>query len=63
MLKSFFFIAQQQEQMQGEYLLAIGLIVGMVLLGLLVVCIPRPRSKHFIEPEGEGDGKKKKKKR
>ena len=36
---------------QTEYLAAYGLIIGMVLLGLLAVCVPRPREKHFVEPE------------
>ncbi len=36
---------------QTEYLTAYGLVAGLVLLGLLAVCIPRPRQKHFIEPE------------
>ncbi len=42
---------------QTEYPLAFGLIAAMVLLGLLAVCIPRFRKKHFIEPN-EVDAKK-----
>lgn len=38
---------------QTEYPVAYGLIAALVLLGLLAVCIPRFRKKHFIEPEGE----------
>ena len=53
----------QAESIQSEYLAAYALTAGMVLLGLLVVCIPRPRAKHFVEPEGEDEPKKKKKKR
>ena len=63
MLKSLFFIAQVQAETQGEYGLAIGLVVAMVFLGLLVVGIPRPRAKHFVEPEDESDDKKKRKKK
>lgn len=48
---------------QTEYLAAYALIVMMVLLGLLVVCIPRPRAKHFVEPEGEEEDSKKKRKK
>lgn len=36
---------------QSEYLTAYGLVIGLILLGLLAVCVPRPRQKHFIEPE------------
>ncbi len=35
---------------QTEYGLAYGLIFAFLLLGILVVCIPRPRKKGFIDP-------------
>lgn len=53
----------QAESVQTEYIAAYALTVALVLLGLLVVCIPRPRAKHFIEPEQEDDSQKKKKKK
>ena len=34
---------------QTEYLYAYGLIAAFLLLGMLVVCIPRPRKKGFID--------------
>jgi hypothetical protein len=36
---------------QTEYLLAYGLVAALLLLGVLVVCIPRPRKKGFIDPQ------------
>ena len=36
---------------QTEYLYAYGLIAAFLLLGMLVVCIPRPRKKGFIDPK------------
>ena len=56
-------LAQAQAQTQTEYLLATGLTVAMVLLGVLVVCIPRPRNKHFVEPDDAKEDSKRKKKR
>lgn len=35
---------------QTEYGLAYGLIFAFLLLGMLVVCIPRPRKQGFIDP-------------
>jgi hypothetical protein len=35
---------------QTEYGLAYGLIFAFLLLGMLVVCIPRPRKKGFVDP-------------
>ena len=40
---------------QTEYMVAIGLTVAMVVLGLVAVCAPRIRKKHFIEPEETED--------
>ena len=45
---------------QAEYLAAYGLIIGMVLLGLLAVCVPRPREKNFVEPEEVDENSRKK---
>lgn len=36
---------------QTEYGLAYALIFGLVVLGLLVVCIPRPRKKELFDPK------------
>ena len=36
---------------QTEYLLAYALIFALLLLGMLVVCIPRPRKPGFVDPE------------
>jgi hypothetical protein len=36
---------------QTEYLIAYGLALAFLLLGMLVVCIPRPRKKGFIDPQ------------
>lgn len=36
---------------QTQYLYAYGLIAAFLLLGMLVVCIPRPRKKGFIDPQ------------
>ena len=38
------------EHAQTEYLLAYGLIFGFLLLGMLVVCIPRPRKSQYLDP-------------
>jgi hypothetical protein len=35
---------------QTEYGLAYGLIFAFLLLGMLVVCIPRPRKQGFVDP-------------
>ena len=35
---------------QTEYGLAYGLVFAFILLGMLVVCIPRPRKKGFVDP-------------
>jgi hypothetical protein len=34
---------------QTEYAVAYALVAAMVLLGLLAICIPRPRKKNVIE--------------
>jgi uncharacterized protein with WD repeat len=36
---------------QKEYLLAYCLIFAFLLLGMLIVCIPRPRKSEFINKE------------
>ena len=38
---------------QTEYGLAYALTLGLLFLGLLVVCIPRPRRKELYDPEAE----------
>ncbi len=35
---------------QTEYGLAYALILGVLVLGLVVVCVPRPRKKELIDP-------------
>lgn len=36
---------------QQEYLLAYALVFAFLVLGMLVVCIPRPRKKGFVTAE------------
>lgn len=36
---------------QKEYLLAYGLVAAFLILGMLIVCIPRPRKSEWVEPE------------
>ena len=36
---------------QKEYLLAYLLVFACLILGMLVVCIPRPRKKEFVDKE------------
>ncbi|MEE2827307.1 MAG: hypothetical protein VYE64_11825 [Planctomycetota bacterium] len=36
---------------QTEYGLAYALIFGLLTLGLIVVCIPRPRKKDLYDPK------------
>lgn len=64
MPNTFEFLAQAQTGYeQTEYMVAIGLTVAMVVLGLVAVCAPRFRKKHFIEPEEtEEDNKSRRKK-
>ena len=51
MLQTFMMIAQiQRGYEQTEYLAAVALTIAMVLLGLVALCAPRPRTKHFVEP-------------
>lgn len=70
MLQTLNLLAQVQTGYeQTEYIAAIGLTVAMIILGLVAVCVPRPRDRHFVEPEEEeedskkGAKKKRKKKR
>ena len=44
---------------QSQYMLAYALIFAIVLLGFLVVCVPRPRKPAFRSPEEEKNAKKK----
>ena len=64
MLRTIMLIAQiQRGYEQTEYMAAIALTIAMILLGLVTVCAPRPRTKHFVEPvqpdEESGASKKK----
>ena len=43
---------------QTEYLLAYALVFAFVILGMLVVCIPRPRKTKFVDPEQAAKDKK-----
>ncbi len=36
---------------QTEYSLAYALVFAFLILGMLVVCVPRPRKKGFVDPE------------
>ncbi len=49
--------AKKVLESQSEYYLAYSLIVAMVLLGAIVVCVPRIRKKNFVEPETPGEDK------
>ena len=43
---------------QTQYTLAYALIFAFVMLGFLIVCIPRPRKEVFRSPEEEQEAKK-----
>ena len=52
MLHPLMFLAQAQRGYeQTEYIAAICLTIAMIVLGLIAVCAPRPRTRHFVEPE------------
>ena len=51
--------APQQGYAQTEYIAAVSLTIALVVLGLIAVCAPRPRARHFVEPE-ENEAKPKK---
>ena len=36
---------------QQEYMLAYAMVFAFLLLGMLVVCIPRPRKKEYLDPQ------------
>jgi hypothetical protein len=48
-------------EVQTEYGLAYLLTAAFVLLGMLLVCIPRPRKKDFEDPRKAGKKKRSKK--
>ncbi len=48
---------------QTEYMLGYALTFALILLGVLVVCIPRPRKSRFLTPEQEAKEKRRNKKR
>ena len=37
--------------MGGPYLMEYLLTIGFVVLGLILVCVPRPRKGHMLSPE------------
>lgn len=43
---------------QQEYLLAYGMVFAFLILGMLVVCIPRPRKNDFVIPEEAAKAKR-----
>ena len=43
---------------QTEYLLAYGLVAACLLLGMLIVCIPRPRKSEVVDKEQAAKDKK-----
>ena len=45
---------------QKEYLLAYGLVAVCLLLGMLMVCIPRPRQSEVVDKEQAAKDKKNK---
>ena len=48
---------------QTEYFLGYALTFAMILLGTLVVCIPRPRKAKFLTPDEERKQKQRDQKR
>ena len=48
---------------QTEYFLGYSLTFAMILLGLLVVCIPRPRKAKYLTPDEERKQKQRDQKR
>ena len=47
---------------QTEYGLAYGLVTAFLVLGMLLVCVPRPRKKDFPDPVRDAKEKKLKEK-
>ncbi len=45
---------------QSEYMLSYALVAAFVVLGMLVVCIPRPRKKEYLTREQLAKEKKRK---
>lgn len=45
---------------QSEYMLSYALVAAFVILGMLVVCVPRPRKKEFLTREQIAKEKKRK---
>ncbi len=43
---------------QKEYMLAYALTFAFVILGMLVVCVPRPRKSEFVDKEQAAKDKK-----
>lgn len=50
----------QTQIVQAEYTMGYALVAAFLILGLLLVCVPRPRKKDL--PGREKDSKKKKRK-
>ena len=57
----FFILAQNYEQ--TEYGLAYAMVFGLIFLGILMLCVPRPRKKALFDPEAAKGKKKKRKKK
>lgn len=53
------FILAQETTTQTQYPLAYGLIAALVLLGLLVSCVPRPRKTFYASEQDEKEALKK----
>ena len=45
------FLAQQYDQ--TEYGMGYLLVAAFIVLGLLAICVPRPRRSNFLDPEEE----------
>lgn len=48
---------------QSEYAMAYALTAGFVVLGMLLVCVPRPRKSDFADPVRDAKAKKLQEKR
>lgn len=45
---------------QQEYVLGYALVFAFLILGMLIVCIPRPRKKGFVDPSQAAKEKRQK---
>jgi hypothetical protein len=53
MMSTLIFLLMQADYKQTEYPKAYLLLAAMILLGVVAVCVPRHRTRHFVEPKIE----------